>query len=279
MRVALATLATVGLLLLAGCAQDADNDATTSAPPTATQPMLTGVVLDEAIRPVANATIRVQETNSTTTTGTDGLYAFDGLPTDRALVLVATKLGYLPNARQITLVPGTPVRMNFTLEAVPIKVPRHEVLPFNGLVGCQLATEVSGQNRTIECAGGTPDETRWDFPVEPDLAGVVVEINWEPTSPAAETLGARLETTGLGASNAVLAEVVGASPLRLVVPQITAERYYAAGGLMRLTVYAQPDNDANEAGAGAALAFQQDYRAFASLFYVAPPHPTYSVFN
>jgi len=276
MRAALA--ATLLVVLLAGCGQNPDDASTTTAP-APSEPLLHGVVLDEAIRPVANATVRVQETNATSTTGADGMYRFDALPTDRAIVLVATKDGYLPNARQITLVPGTPMRMNFTLEAVPVKVPRHQVLPFNGLVGCQLATEVSGQNRTVECAGGTPEETRWDFPVEPDLAGVVLEINWEPTTPAAETLGARLETTGLGASNAVLSEVVGPSPLRMVVPQITAERYYAAGGLMRLTVYAQPDNDANEAGAGAALAFQQDYRAFASLFYVAPPDPTYTVYN
>ncbi len=111
----------------------------------------------------------------------------------------------------------------------------------------------------------------------PDLAGAVIEVYWEPTTAAAESLGLRLETLELGQLNIVLGELVGPSPLRVTVPQSTAERYYPGGGLMRLTMYAASDSQQNEAGVGASVAFQQAFEAYISLFYVEPPADSYSI--
>ncbi len=87
----------------------------------------------------------------------------------------------------------------------------------------------------------------------------------------------RLETLELGQLNLNLGEVVGEFPLRIAVPQTVAERYYTAGGLMRLTVFGAPNADETEAGTGATVLFQQRFTAYASLFYVAPPDPSYTV--
>lgn len=263
-------------LLLSGCGTQ-ESPATTSAPAVVQDPALQGVVIDDGIRPLANVTVRVQDTNETTITDADGRYRFEALPLERVLVLVATKDGYLPDARQITLALATPMRLDFTLEAVPVLQPRSQVLPFEGFIACQATVEVAEEPRHLDCSGGAPDASSWEFNAEADLAGLIVEILWEPSQPSAAFLGARLETIGFGAHDTVLVEVIGESPLRLAIPQSTAERYYSSGGTLRLSVYAHPDNDSHETGAGSAVALQQDFRVFASLFYVRPPHPTYTV--
>jgi len=173
----------------------------------------------------------------------------------------------------------TPVRLNFTLEPIPAQAPHSQVLKQEMLVECQLGVVAADQANQMNCGTGLQEVDQFDIAVDVDLAGAVVEVFWEPSSALSESIGAKLETLDLGQLNLVLGQVVGTSPLRITVPESAAQRYYPQGGLMRLTVFPAPDNEASEAGAGAALAFQQDFRAFASLFYVDPPHPTYTVFD
>lgn len=265
-------------LAAAGCMGGKDNDpgAGTVTEPGAI-PMLHGYVFDPALRPLEGATVKVIDVNASFATTDEGFFGFEELPTEQFLVIVATKPGFIPASKQVTLVPDTPVRLNFTLQPEPVAVPYRTVLPFEGLIGCQAATVVSTTNNTFDCNNGLEERRRYDFSVEADLAGAVIEVYWEPTTQAAASLGLRLETLELGQLNIVLGDVVGPSPLRVSVPQSTAERYYSGGGLMRLTMFAASDSHQNEAGVGASVAFQQAFEAYISLFYVEPPSDTYSI--
>lgn len=234
-------------------------------------PMLHGYVVDTAIRPLEGAEIKVIDLNTSVASDAGGYFGFDDLPTEQFLVIVASKEGFLPQSKQVTLAPDTPVRLNFTLEPQPIRAPSMRQLPFEGFIGCQVATIGPTGNSTQSCNMGLEERTRFDFQVDAELVGAVIEVFWDARSEAGKTLGLRLETLELGQLNVVLGEVVGPSSLRVTVPQSVAEKYYPGGGYMRLTVSAASDATQNEAGIGESVVVQQQFQAFATLFYVEAP--------
>ena len=279
MRSALLAVLATAVLALAGCSGGGQGDggAAGSDDQLDGLPMLHGYVVDAAIRPLDGVTVTVLDTNASAATDDGGYFGFEELPTESFLVIVATKPGYLPQSKQVTLVPDTPVRLNFTLETEPIKAPSRAVLEFEGFLGCEVATLGPTGNNSVPCNAGTEQRNRWDFAVEADLAGAVIEVLWDPTTPAGASLGMRLETLELGQLNVVLGDVVGPSPLRVTVPQSAAEKYYPQGGLMRLSLYAASDAAQNEAGVGYSAQVQQSVNAYASLFYIAPPEAGYTL--
>lgn len=275
------TLAVLAVLAvtLAGCSSGGKDAPGGASGPSGTValPMLHGYIVDPAIRPVEGAVVTVLDNNVTTQSNANGYFGLDDLPTEQFLVLVASKAGYLPQSKQITLVPDTPVRLNFTLEPEPITAPSRQVLPFEGFVGCQIATVGPTGNTSSDCNFGLEQRNRWDFAVEGMLAGAVIEVFWDARSAAGESMGFTLETLELGQSNIILGDVVGPSPLRVTVPQSVAEKYYPQGGIMRLTVMARSDATQNEAGIGSSVVVQQAFQAFASLFYIDPPPGGYTI--
>lgn len=270
----------VATVTLAGCSGAGGGDGKDPAAEGAgALPMLHGYVLDPAVRPLAGATVKVLDTNASTLVDDEGFFGFDGLPVDQFLVVVATMDGFMPTSKQITLTADRSFVLNFTLEPVPVATPYSTVVKKEMMLDCQVGIVMQEEYNQVPCGGGVQSEAvdTWDIAVEPGLSGVVVEMYWEPTTQLAESLGFRLETLELGQLNLVLGQVVGTSPQVIRVPQSTAERYYSAGGLMRLTVYAEPNADENEVGVGAAVAVQQPVAAYGTLFYVAPADPTYTL--
>ncbi len=266
-------------MLAAGCAEQAPSDDEAEDPGPAVdveRPPLHGWILDPSIRPLAGVNVEVLEANVTTVTDAGGFYGFDGLPTGETMILVATLDGYRSQSRQVTLHPDVPVRLNFTMEKLPEKVPYSEVEVFNGLLSCQFTLVVSESDQTTDCSAGDPGDI-WEFSVSPGLAGLVVEVAWDPATDASVSLEATLETLGLGDSNQLLAQAVGTSVLRLQLAEDLAAKLYPAGGQMRLTVRVLPNTDETETGVGVGLALNQEFEAFASAFYVEPPPPTYSI--
>ena len=265
-------LLTVFAFVLAGCSggEGGDKDVG-SGPSGGGVPMLHGYVVDLAIRPLEGVTVKVLDSNVSVVSNEGGYYGFAGLPTEQFLVLVATKEGYIPQSKQITLVPDVPVRLNFSLEIEPVAAPFWHTLPFEGMVGCQVATVGPTGNNTYDCNSGLEQRTRWDFALDANLAGAVVEVYWDPGTEAGKSMSMHLETLELGQLNVVLGYVIGESPLRITVPPSAAQKYYPQGGLMRLTVQAASDAEQNEAGIGESIVFQQGFQAFASVFYVSVP--------
>jgi hypothetical protein len=282
-RNALVAAASVAALLLAGCSGGGSGATSTSAGPPAGTPLLQGFVLSEAVVPIVGASVRVLDTNATTLTDKSGHFAFAALPVDKILIAVATKDGYTPTSKQVSIPSQSAVILNFTMAAVPTKKPFVQQIPFKMFLACEVATEVSGQNQTYKCdtggSTGAGNVDQWEIPVTNDLAGAVIELFWTTQSPLGSALHAKLETLDLGQLNVVLAEKTSTSPLRIIVPEVTAKKYYTPGGKMKLTVRADPNNDANEVAAGAGVVFEQQIDAYASLFYVAPPPSDYTIAN
>ncbi len=286
MRAVAATIALALLLVaLAGCVEDAgDGEATpeAEAPDGVEEPSgdeaLSGWVFDPALAPVVGAHVAVPALNVSTTADEQGRYAFDGLPTDEVLVLVVQADGFKPSSKSVTLVPETAMRLNFTLAPVPVEVAYAQKLSFNGLVGCGGVLKVNNQGSDLECGtSAAVDERAWEFPVDADVAGIVVEVVWEPGTPAAEHLNLTVETVGFGNFDEVLAGTEGASVLRGQVNAFQSQRFYSDGGIVRVTVDPGRNTADDETGTGVGFAVQQPFEAFATVFYVEPPPPGYSI--
>jgi hypothetical protein len=264
--------------ILAGCSQSPAPEAPSSPAAAPTDPgVLHGLVLDDAIRPIAGATVTALGTNATVLSGEDGSFLFpDDLPREQPLVILANAPRYRSASVQASLpaTGGVAVRIVLALESTATVY--QDVVKFDGLIGCQTSVAVSEEEpRFADCDAGVGESTTaWVFSASPALVAAVVEVTWEATQPLAEGLGATLsDPKGEGT---VLTEAVGRSPLRLVLAQAAAERSYASGGDLRLEVYARPVTDEDEQAVAATVAVQQSFQAFATLFYGAPPDPTYS---
>jgi hypothetical protein len=266
---ALAVAAAIVALAFAGCATDADEDVHDDAHDDV--PMLQGYVFDEAQRPLAGATVEVQATGNTTATDAGGHYVFEDAPLDEVIIVVATLATYRATSKQVVLHADAPVQVNFTLVAIPVKVPYVDVVQINAHLQCQGAASAAGFVIPLQCGGGELDS--WDVAPAPDLAGVVVEVAWTAGTPLAARFTATLETLSLGDLNHVLAEATGESVLRLEVTQDVTRVLYPSGGLMRVSV--APAVSPEEPSVS--LHVSQDVQLFVSFFYVDPPLAGYTV--
>jgi len=109
-RLAVALLA-AGAALLAGCAKPSA-PATPQADfsdlglaPTATTGIIRGVVVDEAIRPLPNATVALSPGNLTTHTSASGTFGFDKLAAGTYFLHVS-RLGYAASQASVDVVAG-----------------------------------------------------------------------------------------------------------------------------------------------------------------------------
>ena len=282
MRGAPHAVLTLLVLLLAGCSDaPADGPAVDGERPTVSPPgeePLSGWVFDPALAPVVGATVSIPALAATTTVDDEGHYGLADLPYDEVLVVVVEADGYRPSSKSVTLVPGTLLRLNFTLSPVPREVAYSEALSFNGLIGCGGVVKQDNQGQSVECGSSAAvDERVWEFEVKEKVAGIVVEIVWEPGTPAAEHLNLTVETVGFGNFDEVLTGAEGPSILRGQVNQFQSKRFYSEGGVVRVTVDPGRNTADDETGTGAGFAVQQDFEAFATVFYVEPPPPGYSI--
>jgi hypothetical protein len=273
-----ATALSLLLLLLAGCGGK------TASPigdaPAGGLPLLQGYIFDQAVRPVANANVTIQGVgvsarNATAATSADGHYAFPALPVEERLVVIVQAAGLKSLSKQVSLSRGNSTMLNFTLEPVPSQKPYNEPIGFNGFIACETSTTAQGQTQTTDC-GGTANHRVWVFNVNPGCKGIVIETQWTPASPAAQFLHLNVQTVGLGDQQAVLAEVTGGSVLRAQVGQAQCEKYFPQGGTLQVLWSADANAANQEAGAGAAAAVNQDFRAVATAFFVEPPPADFS---
>ncbi|HLF16777.1 MAG TPA: carboxypeptidase-like regulatory domain-containing protein [Candidatus Thermoplasmatota archaeon] len=266
---------------LAGCSGDGGSGEAdgTDAPPSG-PPALSGWVFDPAIHPVAGANLTIASANATAVSDAGGRYAFaTDLPLDELLVVVTQAPGYTTLSKSVTLSARGPTLLNFTLERVPVLLPTNETQDFNGFISCK-AVVTSGENTVVDCgavAGQT--ENVWDFNVGPNLAGVVLEVEWAEGTPLAEALNLTVETVGFGDSDATLAWAEGPSILRAQVNQAQGRAFYGDGGTVRAIVTPASNADQEETAIGAGATVQQDFHVIASIFYVEPPPPTFSAGN
>ena len=138
-------LAVLCALLLAGCAQaHGAAPATSSGPPglaaTATTGVIRGVVVDDAIRPVANASVTVRGPggqNRTAITGPDGFFGFQDLAPGDWFVK-AHKRAYTDTQQDVSVVAGVgaPPVVKLQLAIIPSQVPFANTFKVDAFVEC-----------------------------------------------------------------------------------------------------------------------------------------------
>jgi hypothetical protein len=138
MRSRLAAVALVLLAGLAGCAGKAADAVDAASPPGTVA--LRGVVVDDAIRPVAGARIGVDGAPANATTGADGLFEVPGLEPG-AHVVRAAKAGYADAVTQVDLRLGAaPEAVKLVLVADASSLAYAEVQKIDGYVECGTDT-------------------------------------------------------------------------------------------------------------------------------------------
>lgn len=131
--------------LLAGCSDEGAAEPEVVA--TATTGILRGVVVDEAIRPLAGVRIRLPVADGgqrNSTTADDGAFAFDGLQPG-AYIVHATKLGFLDASVSANVTAGldTPGNVRLQMLIDVLNTPSIEQYSFNGFLQCSVTALVA----------------------------------------------------------------------------------------------------------------------------------------
>lgn len=275
--------------------QNGDTDQQADAPSVQGKDLF-GWVVDDGFDPLASVNVTVIGAPLNTTTNEQGFYAFETLPRQENLVVIAKHQRFETQSKRVQLPNEGSILLNYTMEPKPTKTPYHEVLDFEGLLACQGVVEQDDghleqgaqgprqrvsdddeERHKVDC--GSADENnadRWEFAVGRDVAGVVVEVTWEENTDMSSHFRLTLETDGHGGDDSILAQIVGPNVLLAQVNSLQASRYYGDGGIVIASVEVDPNVHDEETGLGAAFAYQQDFTMHASVFYHEPPPSTYS---
>lgn len=270
------------LLLLAGCSGDNLPASSTGAVAPADVPALSGYILDPAVAPVAGANVTIHGTNASAVTAADGAYAFGEVPVAVPIVVVVQAPGFVTSSKSVTIPEQSFMVLNFTLAPVPVKQPYVDYFPIDGFLSCQFAVVAQGTTQLTDCSLGVDPNNKQllTFNVNPDLAGLVMELEWQAGSVAAETLNLTAETVNFGDADKLIASAIGPSVLRAQVSESLARQYYGGnGGTVRVRVAAGAEPAAEETELGVSGHFQQDFTLHVSAFYVSPPRPDYSALD
>lgn len=205
---ALATNGLVALVVVAafsGCSASPDSSDTSGGrlPPsvddvqvTATTGALRGIVIDEAIRPLAGATIVVTGVEEPRLTAEDGGFVFNGLAAGTYFI-TASKPGFTPVQASGTVVAGDAdpplVKMLLTLDIV--SAPFTQLQEWKAFLQCgagaPVDNPVSGPHTTINPCFLTGSDNVHSFEYAPGVrpAFAQAEAVWKGTQP----LGNRLQ--------------------------------------------------------------------------------------
>lgn len=257
-------------ILLAGCTKD-DGPVQTNVIEPGT---LSGTVTDVAMVPLAGVNVTVDGTNESAITDAAGAFAFTLLPGE--YVVLAQHGDHRPGALRASVLSAQASALAFTLEPIPRITPRVDVAEAAGYLGCGVLVLRAGETTRVPCGDEDPnDQPAVEFPItsREGLETVVVEVAWEPGTDAASAL--RIDAAIRAGDDLVqLGGVEGQSPLSLSIP----------GRLVQgdtLVVTAGPAGSFldEEAGADVGLVFQQDFAAYASLFYYEAAPGGYSALS
>jgi hypothetical protein len=290
------------LALLAGCAgggngadqptgedfQDLDLEATE------TTGIIRGVVVDEAVRPVAGAVVSLSgSTASNTTTNDDGLFGFSNLQPGPHFVRVS-KAGYVAAQASTEVVAGLadPPILKVLLTADPSSAPYVATYVFDGFIECSFSLVAVG---FAACSSAEQFNDRFSDTYEidqlPDWAQA--EMVWDSTQAASDSLGLVFSVPPRESTlYDNYAEAGGPSPLVIQANQTTMEEYGVLEQGVIFRVFNEPI-EGTEPGdpvngddcldrpqlGGCATGFgftvEQSFQVYTNLFYGFTPDPAW----
>ncbi len=245
-----------------------------------------GVIVDETITPVKGIGVTLwqgAEKLASVTTDSNGAFKFRSLD-EGFYRITATGEGYSKAETQVDLQDGTPASVRIQVTAIPIPVPSHTLLQWDGFIGCgtytvfvyvsagcSILNTVTGNTRPAE-----PRRAFWDEVMEPGTppSWVQAEMMWESQQMFADYLwltSSRVNTDGAWAGG--IGSVKGASPVML---SIDPEGIHANG-------IGQANNVSMPHGVGymvwtagpdaftPGIAFEQPFTLYFSLVYNQQP--------
>ena len=233
--------------------------------------------------------VRILFSDVNATTDDEGHYAIHR-PTLLAedVLLSAAALGYQPRTQQVQVSGHRSTHMDFRLERDAYQVAHTEVLNERGSLSCQLHAPGTGLGQqacdppNVGLNGIEDPPTTWVWAIDTSigLAGAVLQLHWEPETPFTQELHAVLrgpvvgccegESDNAGSKGEVHADVTGTSPLRLELPEETAQAFPHWSALWLEVSLPEETGDFP-----VSVSREQPFDAYATLFYVAPAPPGY----
>ncbi|MFA5943483.1 MAG: carboxypeptidase-like regulatory domain-containing protein [Candidatus Thermoplasmatota archaeon] len=287
----------VVMVLLAGCAGgngDADHGDGAGLDVDATTGAIQGVVVDEAIRPIKGAAVRLSgPTERNGTTDADGRFAFDALPPGAYLLEVSHPIfSSMQTTTQAVAGDATPPLVRVLLTRLFTQEPFAEAIKFEGFIQCGfdtpfLTSQCVNDYTTILVPGGVANDLRsvvdrrgYVTAVGPGWQVMVYELVWEPSAQGTSEEMFLLASFFNRTSTDQYAQGSGPSPvnLRMTVgetheSQTGTEEQVPAEGRPDLYVFA---GIAAGGGLPAGVGFSQGFRVFQTNFYYAIPPADWS---
>jgi hypothetical protein len=254
----LAILGTLAMLLLAGCsggsakdpAEDADFsdlDLDTSA----TTGIIRGVVVDDAIRPLAGVAVSARGgdgTEATTQTTAEGIFGFEDLAPG-TYFLTASKPGYRDTQASADVVAGVaePPIVKVLLAADPDLAPYVESYTFEGYLECGVTTPPVGVALCLIAGDALNDNTQVTYDLTRTPTWVQTEMIWESTQALGGELALMYSWDG-GCGLLCDHEVDGTSPLLLQANQTVVDTIGLGNGTGLYIRVFNSDLDETDAG-------------------------------
>lgn len=188
---------------------------------TATTGVIRGIVVDEAIRPIAGATLALsgEAGPKQTLSADDGVFGFDGLPAGTYFVQ-ASKPGFATVQVSADVAAGVaePDIVKVLLTADPATRPYVETYTFEGYLECGVTTPPVGVALCFAAGDTLNDNTQITYDLARRPAWVQTEMVWESTQQLGGELALLYSWDG-GCGLLCDHEVDGTSPLLLQANQ------------------------------------------------------------
>lgn len=292
-----AAVATVVALLLAGCSGGGGNVAATEdfsdlgLEATDDTGVIRGVVVDQAIVPIADASIVIKTLEREATSSADGLFGFEDLDPGTYFIDVS-RVGYSTVQQSVEVVAGVsdPAIVKVQLIADPSSAPFVEQFTYTGYISCSFKTanfvwDASSCDPSGQAGYADRDDANPFF----DASGIPTyfqsEITWQSTQPTGDelvTIQLACEEAGCGETDQDegddnrMCNVRGLAPL---VCRVNATAGGGGGGVgldeamgsnrtgFTIGVYANCDPCAPGTILGFGLVLEQQFDVYAHLFY------------
>jgi hypothetical protein len=280
--------ATVALLLgaaTAGCsgkpastpAADSADFSTLGLEATATTGVIRGIVVDQAIRPIGNATVALTPGDKATRTTAEGTFGFDGLEPGSYFLRV-TRSGYNATQASATVVAGVadPTPVKVLLSASPTGAPYFEAYSFDAFITCGFAVVATsvGCDTFDQSADALGDHVYFPLHFTTVPRWVQGELVWTQTQAAGGMAIWQLEgcadtETDTAGSHYCDGPPSQESPaLTKVGPDLidkNAKSMLADG--VQFNLFGGPHPACNQAFYGCGVTLQQRFQVFAHAFY------------
>ncbi|MFA5944220.1 MAG: carboxypeptidase-like regulatory domain-containing protein [Candidatus Thermoplasmatota archaeon] len=285
----LAILALLAGALLAGCSSSGNDSSSDTGPTfddlgldaTATTGVIRGIVVDDAIRPVAGASIALKDQSGRQATTTDaGTFGFEGLAPG-TYFLTVTKPGYFEAQQSAEVVAGVaePAIVKVQLAVDAANLPYVEAYVFSGFIECMTPNLAACGlvNGLVEIGGGpsnlTADNSQVVYPLAKVPSWIQTEMVWTSTQALGGEMSvmyswlADCDNGGFYCDHSA----TGPSPLLLTAtPDDIAMMSYGEeepGVYIRTFTASVPEDPVGSAG----LTLEQSFEYYTHIFYGYQP--------